>query len=42
MCEVEKKAHSLSILRVALSDALNKVESGCNDESLASLKDMTR
>jgi len=39
--EVEKKAHSLSILRVALSDALNKVESGCSDESPAQLKEMT-
>ena len=39
---VEKKAHSLSVLRVALSDALNKVESGCSDESPAQLKEMAR
>jgi len=30
--QVEKKAHSLSVLRVALSEALEKVESGCGDE----------
>ena len=40
MREVEKKAHSLSLLRVALSDALNKVESGCSDESPAQLVDL--
>ena len=40
ICEVEKKAHSLSILRVALSDALNKIESGCTDESLPQSKEM--
>ncbi|WP_445229027.1 MerR family transcriptional regulator [Duganella rhizosphaerae] len=33
--EVEKKAHSLSVLRVALSEALDKVESGCSDEQPA-------
>ncbi|NMM35913.1 MAG: MerR family transcriptional regulator [Glaciimonas sp.] len=38
--EVEKKAHSLSILRVALSGALSKVESGCSDESPAQMKEM--
>ncbi|MYM92922.1 MerR family transcriptional regulator [Duganella vulcania] len=30
--EVENKAHSLAVLRVALSEALDKVESGCSDE----------
>ena len=30
--EVEAKAHSLSVLRGALADALEKVESGCTDE----------
>lgn len=35
MREVEHKAHSLSILRLALSEALEKVESGCNDQNPA-------
>jgi DNA-binding transcriptional MerR regulator len=33
--EVEKKAHSLAVLRDALSDALDKVESGCTDHDPA-------
>lgn len=30
--EVESKAHSLSVLRGALQEALSKVQSGCDDE----------
>lgn len=36
--EVERKAHSLSVLHSALSDALSKVESGCSDEDLPHLQ----
>lgn len=35
--EVEKKAHSLAVLRAALSDALDKVESGCSDDDSPAL-----
>jgi len=33
--EVESKAHSLAVLREALLDALQKVQSGCDDEPVA-------